>query len=36
MDNNERYEKGSYVMNELFSEEVQTGMRHAQKISPDF
>lgn len=36
MDNNERYEKGSYVMNELFSEEVQTGMRNIQKISPDF
>lgn len=36
MENNERYKKGLHVMEELFSQEVRTGMRNIQKISPDF
>lgn len=39
MDNTERstqrFENGTDVMNELFSEEVQVGMRHIKEISPD-
>ncbi|REB08781.1 carboxymuconolactone decarboxylase family protein [Sporosarcina sp. BI001-red] len=33
--NENRYDNGAHVMNELFSEEIQTGMRHIQEISPD-
>ena len=36
METNNRCEKGTQVMEELFSEEVQSGMRHIQEISPDF
>lgn len=36
MENNKRYEAGLHAMEELFSEEVRTGMEEIKKISPDF
>lgn len=36
MENNKRYESGSKAMEELFSQEVRTGMEEMKKISPDF
>lgn len=36
MENNKRYEAGINVMEELFSQEVRTGMEEIKKISPDF
>ena len=35
MENNKRYESGLNVMEELFSQEVRTGMEEIKKISPD-
>ena len=35
MENNNRYEAGLNVMEELFSQEVRTGMEEIKKISPD-
>lgn len=35
MDNNTRYNAGIRVMEELFSEEVRTGMQEIKNISPD-
>ncbi|MCG3087990.1 carboxymuconolactone decarboxylase family protein [Sporosarcina cyprini] len=35
MDNNTRYNAGTRVMEELFSEEVRTGMQEIKNISPD-
>ena len=35
MENNNRYEAGATVMEELFSEEVRSGMEEIKKISPD-
>ena len=35
MENNNRYEAGLNVMEELFSPEVRTGMEEIKKISPD-
>ena len=35
MENNKRYEAGIKVMEELFSQEVRTGMEEIKKISPD-
>jgi 4-carboxymuconolactone decarboxylase len=35
MENNKRHESGSNVMEELFSQEVRTGMEEIKKISPD-
>ena len=36
MENNKRYESGINVMEELFSQEVRTGMEGMKEISPDF
>ena len=36
MENNKRYEAGKNVMEELFSQEVRTGMEEMKEISPDF
>lgn len=36
MENNKRYESGLKAMEELFSQEVRTGMEGMKKISPDF
>ena len=36
MENNKRYEYGLHAMEELFSQEVRTGMEGIKKISPDF
>lgn len=36
MENNKRFESGSQVMEELFSQEVRTGMEEMKAISPDF
>jgi 4-carboxymuconolactone decarboxylase len=36
MENNKRYESGINVMEELFSQEVRTGMAEMKEISPDF
>ena len=36
MENNKRYESGINVMEELFSQEVRTGMEGIKRISPDF
>lgn len=35
MENNKRYESGLKAMEELFSQEVRTGMEGMKKISPD-
>ncbi|MEK5067117.1 carboxymuconolactone decarboxylase family protein [Sporosarcina sp. FSL K6-1508] len=36
MENNKRYESGLKAMEELFSQDVRTGMEGMKKISPDF
>lgn len=36
MENNKRYESGLKAMEELFSQEVRTGMEEMKKVSPDF
>ena len=36
MENSKRYESGLHTMEELFSQEVRTGMEEIKKISPDF
>ena len=35
MENSKRYESGLKVMEELFSQEVRTGMEEMKEISPD-
>lgn len=35
MENNKRYEAGKQAMEELFSQEVRTGMEEMKKVSPD-
>ncbi|GGA20079.1 carboxymuconolactone decarboxylase family protein [Psychrobacillus lasiicapitis] len=35
MENNKRYEAGKQAMEELFSQEVRTGMEEIKKVSPD-
>ncbi|HJF33027.1 MAG TPA: carboxymuconolactone decarboxylase family protein [Sporosarcina psychrophila] len=35
MENNKRYESGLKAMEELFSQEVRTGMEEMKKVSPD-